>query len=833
MSVIRQSTARTILVGPVLDADGAAKTDEVVANIRVTKNGTVGSAHGSTTLTHDHAGKYKLAMNAGDSDTVGVLEISLTSGTNDMPVRAINVVEEAVFDAMYAASAVGPNTVTPDASGVAAGLHVTTDALIDRNADLGESRRGFHTWQGNTFYVDPINGGTHANGNRGGKSDPYLTLQDCHDNAVTDSNHDVVIMVAGAAAGVTTHSIAGTTTISKRYVFIRGPGRDFIFTRTGNGDTIAITADGIEVSGMQIGTAATGAGHGIKVTDADFHRIHRCWFLDTQGDGIQLLRSSNTQIHDNHFEGTGVGGSGQGIHLVGTAGSSNDNVIYNNHFAATGGDSILLEQGTTNDTEIFGNTIHNAGGWGVNVGASSTDAQVHHNMLGNNVSGNIQDNGTTSIIQNNEDIPSLVTSSHTTTDALIDALPTIADVANSAGSSGADNEPAIASPGGFFLIEFKGAGEVNNEDATNDKGMIDHRISDESGSLDCFYLANIGTTFQPVGFTWLGRVAPSGEAVTVYVNTGTIASPVWREIDFIFGTDATENVPHSIKLYESDEMTGADAGKVAIRFEGSTAGFLTLRTDQFSVQKTNRAAILTNQTAITDHLTDIKGTGFVKDTDSLVDLAHTGADSDTLETLSDQIDTLSALSGDGAFTGVLTINDGATGLQGATVNARLGGVLKATGTTGILGKITTWAFGANTYDVTVVLDGYEPTTETLTVTANGWTKTISLTLLPAITPPPNAATTTGVMTVYDEEGSVESGVSINVNIIKGPGTDGIGYDTAVWTEVSSVLGIVQFAGIILGARYQIWRGESRADVQTFTAPTTGTSFDLAEVIGRG
>jgi len=37
-------------------------------------------------------------------------------------------------------------------------------------------------------------------------------------------------------------------------------------------------------------------------------------------------------------------------------------------------------------------------------------------------------------------------------------------------------------------------------------------------------------------------------------------------------------------------------------------------------------------------LKDIEGTGFVKDTDSLVNLAHTGADGDTLETLSDQLD---------------------------------------------------------------------------------------------------------------------------------------------------------------------------------------------------
>lgn len=275
-------------------------------------------------------------------------------------------------------------------------------ALADRNAALTESNRGSHTWSGNMFYVDPVNGNTHASGNRGGRNDPYLTIQDCHDNAVVDSNHDVIILVAGAAGGVTTHTVAATTTISKRYTFIRGPGRDFIWTRTGAGDTIAITADGVEISGVQIGTAASGAGDGIDITDADFIRIHNCWFLDTRGDGIHVLRGSNCRFHNNHFEGTGVSGSGQGIHIVGTAGSSDDNAIYDNHFADTAGDSVLIEQGTTNDTNIQNNVIHNSSGWAVNIGASSTDAQVHSNTFGNNASGNITDSGTTTIQTNNE-----------------------------------------------------------------------------------------------------------------------------------------------------------------------------------------------------------------------------------------------------------------------------------------------------------------------------------------------------------------------------------------------------------------------------------------------
>jgi hypothetical protein len=126
MSIIRKSTARTILVGPVLDSTGAAKTDEVVASIKVTKNGTVGAINGSATLTHDHAGKYRLAYTATDSDTVGLLEFSLNSGTNDMPIVRLNVVEEAVFDALFAASAAGYQVPIWATAGSTVNLSATT-----------------------------------------------------------------------------------------------------------------------------------------------------------------------------------------------------------------------------------------------------------------------------------------------------------------------------------------------------------------------------------------------------------------------------------------------------------------------------------------------------------------------------------------------------------------------------------------------------------------------------------------------------------------------------------------------------------------------------------
>ena len=100
----KQSTAKTFIVGPILDADGVAKTDEVVASIKVTKNGTVGAPNGASTLTHDHTGNYKYLANAGDVDTLGEVVFSLNSGTNAMAPVRFQVLPANVYDSLVSGS---------------------------------------------------------------------------------------------------------------------------------------------------------------------------------------------------------------------------------------------------------------------------------------------------------------------------------------------------------------------------------------------------------------------------------------------------------------------------------------------------------------------------------------------------------------------------------------------------------------------------------------------------------------------------------------------------------------------------------------------------------
>ena len=102
--ILRQSTAVSILIGPILDAAGAAVTSVVVGSLKLTKNGVVGTLNASATLEHSHYGKHVLALTTSDIDTLGSLQISLNDSVNDMPVVSANVVTQAAYDALFAES---------------------------------------------------------------------------------------------------------------------------------------------------------------------------------------------------------------------------------------------------------------------------------------------------------------------------------------------------------------------------------------------------------------------------------------------------------------------------------------------------------------------------------------------------------------------------------------------------------------------------------------------------------------------------------------------------------------------------------------------------------
>jgi hypothetical protein len=149
--IARQSTARTVIVGPVLDADGVAVTGGVVADFKISKNGAAPAAlNGSATLTHRHTGHYSLALTASDLDTVGQAEVVIDDTVNACAPKELTVIEEAIYDAYWVASATGlmPANVTQWLGSAAAAVtqsgvpevditHIGGVALSTSTAQLG------------------------------------------------------------------------------------------------------------------------------------------------------------------------------------------------------------------------------------------------------------------------------------------------------------------------------------------------------------------------------------------------------------------------------------------------------------------------------------------------------------------------------------------------------------------------------------------------------------------------------------------------------------------------------------------------------------------------
>ena len=117
--ILRQSTAVDVIIGPfVSSTDGDTEMTGLTisqADVRLSKNGqTAAQKNDNTTCAHDADGFYNCELDATDTDTVGQLTLYVHEATSLAVRHDYQVIEEAVYDISYAASATGlaPANVT-------------------------------------------------------------------------------------------------------------------------------------------------------------------------------------------------------------------------------------------------------------------------------------------------------------------------------------------------------------------------------------------------------------------------------------------------------------------------------------------------------------------------------------------------------------------------------------------------------------------------------------------------------------------------------------------------------------------------------------------------
>ena len=136
MLFLKQSTAsQSVLIGPFVDStDGAtAETGLTIANtdIRLSANGGNLAAKNSGGGTHDEAGWYTITLDATDTATVGRLQLHCKVAGALMVHHEFQVLEEAVFDSLFGASAAGYQVPIWSSASATVNLSATTIATLN------------------------------------------------------------------------------------------------------------------------------------------------------------------------------------------------------------------------------------------------------------------------------------------------------------------------------------------------------------------------------------------------------------------------------------------------------------------------------------------------------------------------------------------------------------------------------------------------------------------------------------------------------------------------------------------------------------------------------
>ena len=157
-------------------------------------------------------------------------------------------------------------------------------------------------------------------------------------------------------------------------------------------------------------------------------------------------------------------------------------------------------------------------------------------------------------------------------------------VSNLAVAGAASNTPAAEDNTGGAIkgVSFVGS-QTNTFVVTKPLDGIYHIIDDSSNAIDIVYGFDVGGDGVPIDVTWIGYLARNGDSIQVFGYDFIAAG--WVQIGTVIGKNQATDEANVFTLFTSMVGTsGADTGKVYVRFEESAQGALfSLNTNQIFV----------------------------------------------------------------------------------------------------------------------------------------------------------------------------------------------------------------------------------------------------------
>lgn len=249
---------------------------------------------------------------------------------------------------------------------------------------------------GNVYYWDPVAGSDSNNGLT--PASAVRTFTAAH-GLVNSGANDVIFAIASHGSGITT--VNEQISISKNNLKLKGPGYIFqLAPTTSTADTVVVTADNVEISGIYVSTHNTGGRNALRIAAANNVVLTDCWISNPQNHGVVLDACNRTIISKTVIEHAGLSGNGSGVVMDnGSTQNSVEQCIVFDHAS----DGINLVGATTSDNVIENCLIYNNGAYGIRIGSGVLRTTARgSNTLSNNATANILDSGTDSHIETND-----------------------------------------------------------------------------------------------------------------------------------------------------------------------------------------------------------------------------------------------------------------------------------------------------------------------------------------------------------------------------------------------------------------------------------------------
>lgn len=269
-----------------------------------------------------------------------------------------------------------------------------TIATPTENVDLKyliASLSSTQKYVGNSYYWDPVNG---SDTNSGTSPSSAVQTFAAAQSLATAGNYDVIYCLAKDASGITT--VTTPIIITKRTLKLRGPGHIFrISPTTAGSNTITVSAGDVEINGLYVSTAATGADNAVSIS-GNRAFIQDCWLSNIRGHGINISGSNLAKISTCAIEHCGGSGTGNGINIGvnATQASIAKCIIFDNV------NGVALSGSGIADNVIENSLIYNHTAYGVTIGSGVLRTTLRSgNTFNKNTSGNTQDLGTNTYIE--------------------------------------------------------------------------------------------------------------------------------------------------------------------------------------------------------------------------------------------------------------------------------------------------------------------------------------------------------------------------------------------------------------------------------------------------